>query len=120
MTEKSVTNVFGRNLAQYKQGKRIIVNQGGSRCFDGDQIIVSESGLKEIKNIKAGESVLTPNGLRKVLEVHKMKNSKPCYLIKLKNGKVIKCTEDHHFYFKGEWISIKHILSLWNERHKKL
>src|SRR6186713_305665 len=29
--EIEVTNVFGRNLAAFKQGKRLMINQGGSR-----------------------------------------------------------------------------------------
>lgn len=39
MTEKQVTNVFGRNLENYKSGKRIIINQGGSRSSKSFSII---------------------------------------------------------------------------------
>lgn len=122
MTDKLITttNVFGRNLNQYKYGKRIIINQGGSRCFAGDQLVITDHGSKPISEIQPGDVVQTPKGFKKVTETHKMANSKPAFKIILKNGQVIKCTEDHLFYFKGDWMSIKDILSLLHETDKKL
>jgi len=39
MEKKSVTNVFGRNLDNYRSGKRIIINQGGSRSSKSFSLI---------------------------------------------------------------------------------
>lgn len=49
-------------------------------------------------------------------EVLMFNNKKPSYKITLKDGSVIKATQDHEFYYEGVWHSLKHIVSLWNER----
>ena len=114
------TKVSRLSYKAYNSGKRFIVNQGGSRCFSGDQLVITETGSKPISEIQKDDKVLTPNGFKKVIATHKMVNSKTSIKIKLKNGKIIRCTEDHLFYFRGDWISIKDILSLLNETNKKL
>jgi len=108
------------SLKAFNQGYRIIVNQGGTRCFSGDQHVVTRKGSKPISKIDTSDEVLTPSGYKRVISTHRMVNTKPSVKIKLKNGKTISCTDDHEFYYKGEWISIKHILSLWNEKSKEL
>jgi len=116
----SKTKVSLQSYKAFSDGQRFIVNQGGSRCFYGNQLVVTRNGSKPISDITKADEVLTPNGYKKVLDTHKMANTKPSIKIKLKNGKIIQCTEDHEFYFKGDWVSIKHILSLWDEESKKL
>lgn len=60
------------------------------------------------------------NEFKRVKDVFKYINNKPTVRIKLKNGKEIICTDDHKFFYKGGWISIKHLLSLANENNPKL
>lgn len=111
--------VFRRNLNAYKAKKRFIVNQGGSRCFKGDTKVITSHGPKAISEIKVGELVITPNGPKQVITVIQSKNTKKTVKVRLKNGSDFICTEDHLFYFRGDWISIKHILSLWHEENTK-
>lgn len=105
---------------------KIKILEGGSRCFGGDQKVITESGSIPISKIKAEQRVLTydqttrKNEYRKVLECHLFKNTKKTYRVKLKNGKEIIATSDHKFFFEGGWISLKHLLSLWQKRYGKM
>lgn len=94
--------------------KVIICNEGGTRCFHPGQLVITNNGSKPISQIIVGEKVKSKSGFKTVLETHNLKNSKKTVRVKLKNGKEIICTEDHEFFFKGSWVSIKHILSLFD------
>jgi intein/homing endonuclease len=102
---------------------RYIYIYGGS-CFHHAQKIETNNGYKEISNIKKGEYVKTFNRRRKTIEFKKVvdtlifSNKKKCYKITLKNGNVIKSTEDHKFFYGGSWIRLKHIVSLWNGKRE--
>lgn len=101
--------------------KRItFFNLGGTRCFGKDQLIVSKNGSKRISELKKGDLVLSYNHKKGINEYKKVinvvkneNNSKECYEIRLKNGRVIKCTTDHEFYTNGEYKPIKEILEKW-------
>lgn len=103
--------------------KLIIGNEGGSRCFAPGTMVITDHGIKLIQHITMADRVVSFNEssrkqeYKSVLDVIENKDhGKKCILVKLKNGSVIRCTEDHKFYFEGAWHSIKHILSLWDER----
>lgn len=101
---------------------RIVVLEGSSRCFHSEQLIVTEAGNKSIKDLEVGDKVLSYNETTNLNEykpvrgLHEFKNENKCLKITLKNGTVIKCTEEHEFYYEGAWISIKHLLSLHNNK----
>ena len=103
--------------------KLIIGNEGGSRCFHADTLIVIDSGKKPISDIEIGESVQSWNEETKKMEFKKVADkiithsNKPCFRIRLKNGQEIRCTQDHKFFFEGAWIEIKDIISLWHGRN---
>ena len=109
------TPVFEANERAYYEGQRVICNEGGSRCFAPDTLVYCDTGTKKISEIKPGDKVRTPSGVRNVVDVFKNDNKKPCVRIKLKSGKEIVCTKDHKFFFRGRWIEIEKILSLWDE-----
>jgi len=114
------TNVFRRNA---KAKTRFVFNPGGTRCFHPDTLVVTKNSNKKISEIVEGDEVLSfgkEDEFKKVKSVFKLDNTKPTVKIKLKNGEEIICTDDHKFYFKGEWVCIKHLLSLWNENNSKL
>lgn len=100
-----------------KDGKRGVILEGSSRCFSANQKVITETGSKEICLINIGEKVLTPSGFIAVTDSIKMKNTKPCLRIKLKNGSIIECTEDHKFFYKGSWVAIKEIINFWYGRN---
>ena len=112
--------------ANYNATKPIIVNAGGTSCFDGETLVVTDKGLKKISEIEVGDVVKSFNEKTKedewktVTDTFTFLNQKRTVRVKLKNGKEIICTDDHKFYYKGGWISIKHLLSLSNETNTKL
>lgn len=81
-----------------------IFNEGGARCFNGDQKVITISGPKRIKDIIPGDKVLTLNEdtiekeYKPVQEVHKFENTKRTIRVKMKDGATIECTDDHEFY----------------------
>lgn len=117
-----VTKAF-KNLMD-SESDRITILEGSSRCFAFDQEVVTNKGTKKISEIEIGDKVLSfnentkSNEFKLVKGLHQFKNDKKCLKITLKNGTVIKCTEDHEFYYEGAWISIKHLLSLRNDKLK--
>lgn len=102
--------------------KVVICNEGGSRCFGKDQLVVTDKGSVPISLIEKGDLVLTlneSNGKEEYKEVdclNSMRNTKKTLKIKLKNGKEIIVTDDHEFYHEGAWVAIKHLLSLRSEK----
>lgn len=114
------TPVFYANKKAYEDGYPVICNEGGSRCFAADTLVRTMNGLVPIKDIQEGDVVKTQNGWNEVLQTWEFKNTKRAVRIKLKNGKFIECTDDHKFFFRGRWIEIKNILSLFNETNTKL
>lgn len=121
--EINTTPVFQRNLYAYQNNFSIICNEGGSRCFYPGQKIITIRGDVEISKLQENDIVFTFNEETKqnqwnaVKQIHKMANSKKSIEIKLRDGTVIKCTEDHKFYYEGGWVCIKDILSLWHDRN---
>lgn len=114
MAEIVSKNYFGSD-------KKVCVrirNEGGSRCFDGKQNIDTSKGQKAISDIKAGDMVLTLNEAENKVEykrvecLHVFDNDKASVRLKMKDGSIIQCTEDHEFYYNGGWHSLKHLLSL--------
>ena len=112
--------IFSENYSP--ENKVEIYNEGSSRCFDGSTLVRTNKGLTEISKVKTGDLLLTynettlVNEYKPVLEPMKMANSKPGYRITLKNGNVIMATQDHKFYFEGNWISLKQLLHLRDEK----
>ena len=113
--------------AQRPNGQKVtpvFVNLGGTRCFHEGQLVITDNGSKPIKDLREGDRVLSYNHdlakkeYKSVVGVIKNENNtKKCLEIKLKNGSVIKCTEDHEIYFNGRYETAKNILSLWKQ-HK--
>ncbi|MHA1399308.1 MAG: LAGLIDADG family homing endonuclease [Candidatus Heimdallarchaeaceae archaeon] len=84
-----------------------------SACFTGDQIIITEQGIKPIKNIKVGDSVLTASGsFKKVTQTMRRKVNRRLIIDvwKLPNS-TLSVTEDHPIltYKNGkvQWVLAK-------------
>lgn len=103
----------------------VVVNQGGTWCFAGSTLVVTNKGSKRIDQIQIGDIVKTFNEKTKEVEWKtvndrfKFKNQKRTIKVKLKNGKQIIATEDHEFYHEGGWYSLKHLLSLLDGKLEK-
>lgn len=96
-------------------------------CFHKWQLIHTSTGVKNIGDVEIGESVLSynhyskKNEFRKVIDkIHNKKNEVKLIKIKLKDGTIIKCTEDHEFYTGTEYVKIKNLLlSLKENNYEK-
>ena len=101
-----------------EDNKIIFCNEGSSRCFSHNQLVRTSKGSKQIKDINKRDYVLTYNEstkekeYKKVNRIFKFDNKKKMYKITLKNGRIIECTYDHEFYYKGEWQTIESIIRL--------
>ena len=90
------------------------VNGALAGCFTGDTLVLTEDGLKEIKDINEGDFVYSRNeesgqvSLKKVIYTY-IKEAKD--FIKLKLGvSEIECTPNHLFMLEdGAWKSAKHL-----------
>lgn len=111
---------FEKANAGIKQG---FVLEGG--CFYKNQLIITDTGSKKISQITANDKVLSfnhktkSNEYQNVLNVIKKSNKEKCYKITLNNGKIIKVTENHKFFYQQRYVEIKNIVSLWKKQNEK-
>lgn len=86
-------------------GEEYVGVDWGFTCFNGDTLVMTDSGEVPIREIKAGDMVLTRQGYRKV--VRKMNNGvkKVIHKAITINGKTIeiKSTYQHNFNVNGKW-----------------
>lgn len=94
---------------------------GGSGCFYANQSIITQQGVKGLKEVKQGDFVLSFNHEFKKYEQRIVLNtfeykSYPDKLIeiKMKDGTTIKVTENHRFYWGGKYVHIKEILRIFD------
>lgn len=96
-----------------------VIHQGGTSCFSGDTLVCTSDGLKPIKHVIPGDTVLSHNTethqdeWKTVTDSLVFENTKETVKIKLKNGETITVTTDHRFWFNGKWETIENILKLW-------
>lgn len=69
-------------------------------CFTGDTKVITDANIKDIKDIKVGDRVLTHDGTyQKVLWSGKT-GRKKIYRIKTDLNQVVRCTENHLIYVR--------------------
>jgi intein/homing endonuclease len=107
-----------QHLFELPKEVRYYIITGGRGCFSSNQNVVTDKGIKNISDIKNGEKVLSYNHEKKITEYKEVINTfkydnEKLIRIKLKNGSYINVTENHKFFNRGEYISIKDLLSLW-------
>lgn len=105
-------------LYEQPESVRYYIVTGGRGCFSGSQNVVTENGPKPISEIKVNDKVLSYNHRTKETEYKNVTNTfkydnNKLIRIKLKNGTIINVTENHKFFYRGEYICIKDLLSLW-------
>lgn len=83
-------------------------SEGLDHCFVGDTEITTKDGIKQIKDIKAGDYVLTSAGYNKVLcKYNNGKRQVNLYKLQLDTIFVfIKCTDNHKIKTNEGWIEI--------------
>jgi hypothetical protein len=90
---------------------------GGAGCFYGNQQLLTIGGTKIISEIQKGDFVLSYNHdlkqyeFRPVVQTFKYENHSDRLIeIKMKDGTIIKVTENHKFFWGGQYRHIKDIL----------
>jgi hypothetical protein len=100
--------------------KRYVIITGGRGCFTADQEIETLEGRKKISEVDIGDAVYSYDVENKLYMTDKVVNkfeydNKKLVKVKLKDGSEIKCTPDHKFFFRGEWLQIQEILTIFDE-----
>lgn len=92
-------------------------------CFGADQLIHTIKGTQKISEIKEGDYVLCHNHkknqaeFRTVLKTHiYTKTSDKLFKITLKDGTIIKVTENHEFFNGVRYVKIKDIIISLNKK----
>ena len=93
-----IKNVKGSDLQITEKNKYCYLMTYSFPCFTGDTLVLTQSGLKQIKNVVVGDFVLThTNKYEKVL-ASKKTGKKTVFKIKGMGIDEICCTENHKFY----------------------
>lgn len=69
-------------------------------CFTGEMMVLTKNGYKQIKDVKAGDSVLTHNNSYKNVIASKPTGTQEIYSIKGMCFDEIRCTGNHKFYVR--------------------
>jgi hypothetical protein len=94
---------------------RYVFAMGGRGCFAKKQLLQTNRGLKKISKMKVGDVVKSYNvktkeiEYKRVINTFKYENQDKCIKF-VYDGKVIICTLDHKFFYKGEFVQIAKIL----------
>ncbi len=103
--------------------KPVIMEAGGSRCFEKNTLVKTDNGEKKISELEKGDKVLSFNHknneeeFKNVINVFKNENNKKkCYCFKFKNGDEIKCTEDHEIYLNKAYRPASIVYSMWKNK----
>ena len=91
---KECGDVFAADFTQYKDIDYIV---GGSPCFTKGHLVLTDTGYKDISEIKVGDMVLTHTGLyKKVLRTSKREAK--TYELKIMGFPTFITTANHPFY----------------------
>jgi hypothetical protein len=108
---KSFDDIFSTYTGQY------IVVTGKPSCFTEDQEIITEFGSKKISQLNINDKVLSYNEKTKQNEYCKVVNTMvndntqdKIYKITMKDGTIIKVTENHLFFNGISYVKIKDLL----------
>ena len=103
-------------LLSWSRGELAVVT-GIPGCFDKEQLVHTKRGVVPIGEITTEDMVLSYNEKKKINEwrqvlatpIHQTTPDR-MFKIKLKDGTIIKVTENHEFYTGTEYVKIKDLL----------
>ena len=85
----------------------------GGCLLPGQKIKMADGTLKNIEDIRVGDSVITLQGDKEVTHTWNpdtLEDGEPeCYQVNFDNGTNIKCSANHMFLVDGEWVKAKHL-----------
>ena len=95
-----VRDVHGEDLGIVEKDRYCYLLTYSFPCFTGDTIVLTNKGLKQIKDVGTDDYVLThTNNYEKVLDSRKT-GTKNIFKVKGMGIDEIKCTENHRFYVR--------------------
>ncbi|MCO6427261.1 hypothetical protein [Nitrosomonas communis] len=93
------------------KGVKIVATLDSRTCLVKGSLINTPSGERPIESIRKGDFVIGGSGIiRRVMADTKAKSKRLCKL-KLSNGKVIICTDDHLIWTNRGWVEAQYLLS---------
>ncbi|MCQ2086659.1 MAG: DNA cytosine methyltransferase [Bacilli bacterium] len=109
-----IRNVHGEDLKITDKDKYCYIMTYSFPCFTGDTLVMTDSGLKQIKDVVEGDKVLTHKGEYKKVIRFMNNGEKNIGILKTSNAPYINCTPDHRFYVKTkngkpEWKAAKNL-----------
>lgn len=112
LTVKDLTCIAINHTIQTMEMFSKTVVTGGC-LMPGQKIKMANGTLKNIEEIRVGDSVITLQGDKEVTHTWNpdtLEDGEPdCYQINFENGSSIKCSADHMFMVDGEWVKAKHL-----------
>ena len=85
----------------------------GGCLTPGQKIRMADGTLKNIEDIKVGDTVITLQGDKEVTHTWNpdtLDDGEPeIYQVNFENGTSIKCSPEHRFLVDGEWVMAKHL-----------
>lgn len=83
-----------------------VLASGGLICIDENTLVITDTGVKEIKNVKIGDKIINENGAFKDTVLKNIDNGeKACIKLKLYTGDEIICTPDHKILSSNGWVN---------------
>lgn len=82
---------------------------GGSPCFTGDTLVLTNKGYIPIKDIQIGDKVLTHSNEYQTVTESMMTGNKNIYKINAMCFDEIRCTDNHKFYIRTKHRKCTHI-----------
>lgn len=103
--------------------KRYVIITGGRGCFNSEQLVKTCDGVKKISELKKGDEVFSVDTNTGEIQKDEVTythvyNNEHLIKVKLKDGTEINCTPDHKFFFRGEWLQIQAIITIFDEWKK--
>jgi len=95
------------------ESTKYIAYGGAAGCFTGDTLVLTTNGYVPIQDITNEMSVFALDEETKtikpaqVVTTYKYGGSQKMIRLFFHNGQTITATENHEFYFKGNWVPIK-------------
>ena len=87
----------------HSQLNQTVTATGRLSCLPAGTLVNTQRGLIGIECVRAGDTVRTPYGARRVL-AWQATGMKPVVALKLSNGITLRCSPEHRLRSHGEWI----------------
>jgi len=105
MAETARDAVYKANASLFS-GYRYVGTLDSRTCLQEGQLVETPDGDKKIETLNVGDYVIGGSGKKKKILAKYNKQSNHIIIIKLENGKEIKCTEDHLILTDKGWAEV--------------